>query len=235
MATEIEIPTSDGRQLAASLALPDGPGPHAGVVVLHEAFGLNDDMRRIAARFADEGYAAVVPDLYSAGNRLRCLSALIMGPDQPESLALIETARRYLADRPEVDGRRMAVIGFCMGGGFALLVGARGGVKASSVNYGAVPKQADALQGVCPVVASYGGKDRLFRKQADRLEEHLVALGVPHDCKVYEHVGHSFMSYDNGPAWMTRVPSPMHVGYSEAEAEDAWRRILAFFAEHVRP
>jgi carboxymethylenebutenolidase len=231
---EIEIPTTKGRQMAASLVLPDGPGPHPGIVVLHEAFGLNDDMRRIAARFGDEGYAAVVPDLYSAGNRLRCLSALIMGPDQPESLALIETARQYLADRPEVDGRRMAVIGFCMGGGFALLVGAHGGVKATSVNYGAVPKKSGALQGVCPVVASYGEKDRLFLKQAQRLEEHLTDLGVPHDVKIYPGVGHSFMSYDNGPAWMTRVPSPMHVGYSEAEAEDAWKRILAFFREHVR-
>jgi carboxymethylenebutenolidase len=231
---EIEIPTANGRRMAASLVLPDGPGPHPGIVVLHEAFGLNDDMRRIAARFGDEGYAAVVPDLYSAGNRVRCLSALLMGPDQPESLALIETARQYLADRPEVDGRRMAVIGFCMGGGFALLVGARGGVKATSVNYGAVPKKADVLRGVCPVVASYGEKDRLFLKQARRLEEHLAALDVPHDVKIYPGVGHSFMSYDNGPAWMTRLPSPMHVGYSEAEAEDAWKRILAFFREHVR-
>jgi carboxymethylenebutenolidase len=231
---EIEIPTANGRRMAAALILPDGPGPHPGIVVLHEAFGLNDDMRRIAGRFGDEGYAAVVPDLYSAGNRLRCLSALLMGPDQPESLALIETARQYLADRPEVDGRRMAVIGFCMGGGFALLVGARGGVKATSVNYGAVPKQSDALRGVCPVVASYGEKDRLFLKQARRLEEHLTALGVAHDVKIYPGVGHSFMSYDNGPAWMTRLPSPMHVGYSEAEAEDAWKRILAFFREHVR-
>jgi carboxymethylenebutenolidase len=157
-----------------------------------------------------------------------------MGPDQPQSLALVETARRYLAERPEVDAHRLAVIGFCMGGGFALLVGARGGVKASSVNYGAVPKSKDALEGVCPVVASYGGKDRLFLKQAERLNDHLEALGVPHDYKLYENVGHSFMSYDNAPAWMTKLPSPMHVGYSEAEAEDAWTRILAFFAEHVR-
>jgi carboxymethylenebutenolidase len=145
----------------------------------------------------------------------------------------IEAARIYLAQRPEVDGGRVGVIGFCMGGGFALLFGARGGVKAASVNYGAVPKDREKLAGVCPVVGSYGGKDRMFTKQARRLEEHLTALRVDHDVKIYENVGHSFMSYDNGPAWMARVPSPMHAGYSEPDAEDAWRRILDFFARYL--
>jgi len=231
--TELLIDTPAGAQLRAALVEPDGPGPHPGVVVLHEAFGLNDDMRRICQRFAAEGYTALAPDLYSAGNRLRCLSAMLLGPEQPQSLALVETARRHLAALPGVDERRLAVIGFCMGGGFALAFAARGGVKAASVNYGAVPKKADHLRGVCPVVASYGQKDRLFLSHARRLEQHLADLGVPHDVKVYENVGHSFLSYDNGPAWMTKLPSPLHAGYSEAEAEDAWKRILAFFAEHV--
>jgi carboxymethylenebutenolidase len=221
--------------MRAALVLPEGPGPHPGVLVLHEAFGLNDDMRRICRRFAEEGYAALAPDLYSAGNRMRCLSALLTGPDQPQSLALIELARRHLAAQPDVDERRLAVIGFCMGGGFALVVGAKGGLKAASVNYGAVPKKRDELAGLCPVVASYGGRDRLFLSHARRLEEHLESLGVPHDFKLYENAGHSFLSYDNGPAWLMRLPNPMHAGYSEADAEDAWTRILAFFAEHVRP
>lgn len=232
--SDISLPLPDGRSLTAAVAVPAGPGPHPGVVVLHEAFGLNNDMRRIAARFADEGYVALVPDLYSAGNRVRCLSALLMGPHQEQSLALVEEARRGLAGREDTDERRIAVIGFCMGGGFALAFAARGGVKAASVNYGAVDKDRSKYEGLCPVVASYGGRDRLFVKQAARLEEHLEALGVAHDMKVYPDVGHSFISYDNGPAWMMKVPSPMHAGYSEPEAEDAWKRILAFFAEHVR-
>jgi carboxymethylenebutenolidase len=230
--TEIRIPAG-GKALRASLTVPDGPGPHPGVLVLHEAFGLNDDMRRICRRFADEGYAALAPDLYSAGNRLRCLSALLLGPTQPQSLALIEVTRRHLAGLEAVDEHRLAVIGFCMGGGFALVVGARGGLKAASVNYGAVPKQAQDIAGVCPVVSSYGAQDRMFLSHARRLEEHLATLGVPHDGKVYENAGHSFLSYDNGPAWITRLPSPLHAGYSEADAEDAWKRILGFFAEHV--
>ncbi|MDQ1373182.1 MAG: carboxymethylenebutenolidase [Actinomycetota bacterium] len=232
--TDLSLPLPNGRSLTAAVAVPDGPGPHPGVLVLHEAFGLNGDIRRITSRFADEGYVALAPDLYSGGNRLRCLSALLLGPHQKESLALVEVARLALAGRADVDERRIAVIGFCMGGGFALAFGARGGVRAASVNYGAVDKDREKYADVCPVVAGYGAKDKMFTKQAVRLEEHLEALGVPHDVKIYENVGHSFMSYDNGPAWMLKVPNPLHAGYSEPEAEDNWKRILAFFGEHVR-
>jgi carboxymethylenebutenolidase len=103
------------------------------------------------------------------------------------------------------------------------------------VNYGTVPKDRETLSNVCPVIGSYGAKDRPFRKHAERLEEHLTALRVDHEVKLYENVGHSFMSYDNGPAWMMRVPSPMNAGYSEPEAEDAWRRILDFFGRYLTP
>jgi carboxymethylenebutenolidase len=229
------IETTDIRvgSMPAAIAIPEGPGPFAGVIVLHEAFGLNNDMRRIAGRFADNGYAALAPDLYSHGNRTLCMVRLLAGGLQDQALGDIEAARQALAARPEVDGERIGVIGFCMGGGFALLFGAQGGVKVAAVNYGTVPKKSDEIAGVCPVVGSYGAKDRLFVKQAQRLEEHLTALRVDHDVKLYENVGHSFMSYDNGPAWMARMPSPMHVGYSEPEAEDAWKRILDFFGRYL--
>ena len=231
------IETTDIRvgSMPAALAIPEGPGPFAGVIVLHEAFGLNNDMRRIAGRFADNGYAAIAPDLYAHGNRTLCMVRLLAGGLQDQALGDIEAARQSLAARPEVDGERIGVIGFCMGGGFALLFGAKGGVKVASVNYGTVPKDRNELAGVCPVIGSYGGKDRMFTKQAHRLEEHLTALRVDHEVKIYENVGHSFMSYDNGPAWMARVPSPMHAGYSEPEAEDAWKRILDFFGRYLTP
>jgi carboxymethylenebutenolidase len=83
------------------------------------------------------------------------------------------------------------------------------------------------------VVASYGGLDTMFARQAPRLERYLESLGVPHDVKIYDGAGHSFLSYDNVPTWMARLPSPMHVGYDEAAAEDAWSRILGFFHEHL--
>ena len=85
-------------------------------------------------------------------------------------------------------------------------------------------------------MASYGAKDRVFgRGAAERLERHLAALGVPHDVKSYEGAGHSFFSrYDGYQAWLARVPTPLAVGYDEHAAEDGWRRMLAFFDDHVR-
>jgi carboxymethylenebutenolidase len=230
------VPVSHRRPLQGALAVPDGAGPHPGVVVLHEAFGLNDDMRRICERFAREGYAALAPDLYSYSSAPKavCLTRTMLdSTGERGTLDRIEATRQALADRPDVDEARIGVIGFCMGGGFALLFAARGGVKVAGVNYGKVPKDRDRLAGVCPVVASYGGRDRMFRDDARRLERYLTDLGVPHDVKVYDDVGHSFMNKENGPSWMLRLPSPMQVGYSEPEAEDAWRRILSFFGEHL--
>lgn len=223
--------------LRAYLALPDGPGPHPGALVLHELMGLNDDMRRIARRFAENGYAALAPDLLSHGNKALCLTRVLtdvfVRGCRGRTLDDIVTVRHALAAHPEVDPSRVAVCGFCAGGGFALMMATKSGVQAASVNYGAVPKERAELDGLCPVVASYGADDKVFAPQGERLKEHLEALGVPHDYKSYQGAGHSFMSWDNVPGWMSVLPSPMKVGYSEPAAEDAWTRILAFFAEHV--
>jgi carboxymethylenebutenolidase len=235
----IDVPTPDGASLRAELLLPDGEGPYAGVVVLHESFGLNDDIRRIAARFAQAGYAALAPDLYSHGKRIVCLSRVMvdmLSGAVAREIADIHAAREALAARPEVDAERIAVAGFCQGGGFALVAGAQPGFSAAAVNYGVVPSQRSELDGLCPVVASYGAKDRVVgRKMAERLERHLSALGVPHDVKTYDGAGHSFFSHVDGwQGWLARVPTPMAVGYDEQAAEDGWRRMLAFFEEHVR-
>lgn len=219
--------------------MPAGKGPHPGVVVLHESFGLNDDIRRLAARFADAGYAALAPDLYSHGTRIVCLSRVIvdmLSGGVAREIADIHAAREALAARVEVDAQRIVVAGFCQGGGFALIAGTRPGFSAAAVNYGTVPADRSKLGGVCPVVASYGAKDRVVgRHMAERLERHLSALGVPHDVKTYDGAGHSFFSrVDGWQGWLARVPTPMAVGHDEQAAEDGWRRMLAFFDEHVR-
>jgi carboxymethylenebutenolidase len=255
MATGLEmaVPLADGATLEAELFLPreggraDGSadradvqaGPHPAVLVLHESFGLNDDMRRIAARFAEEGYAALLPNLFSHGNRIVCLSRvmtdMVRGAIDRE-IADILAARAALAERDDVDERRIAVAGFCLGGGFALIAATKPGFKAAAVNYGDVPKDRARLDGVCPVVASFGAKDRMFgRNMAERLEAHLQALGVEHDIQTYDGVGHSFFSQHEGwQGWLARMPTPMMVGPDADAASDGWRRMLGFFDEHVR-
>jgi carboxymethylenebutenolidase len=236
---EIEVPTDDGTDLRAELFEASGTGPHPGVVVLHESFGLNDDIRRIAARFADAGYTALAPDLYSHGRRIVCLTRVLVdmvAGALAREVRDVHAARHALAERPGVDVERIAVAGFCQGGGFALIAGTQPGFAAAAVNYGAVPGDRASLDGLCPVVGSYGAKDRIMGGgMARRLEKHLAALGVPHDVKTYQQAGHSFFSQVEGwQGWLARMPSPMAVGYDEQAAEDGWERMLAFFAEHVR-
>jgi carboxymethylenebutenolidase len=238
-AERLDVATPDGASLRAELFLPSGEGPHPGVVVLHESFGLNDDIRRIAGRFAEAGYAALAPDLYSHGTRIVCLTRVMvdmMSGGVAREIADIHAAREALAARPELDVARIAVAGFCQGGGFALVAGAQPGFSAAAVNYGVVPSDRSQLDGVCPVVASYGARDRVVgRRMADQLERHLSALGVAHDVKTYDEAGHSFFSQVDGwQGWLARVPTPMAVGYDEQAAQDGWRRMLAFFEEHVR-
>lgn len=234
----ISVPRPDGGAVLADLFMPSGEGPHPGVVVLHESFGLNDDIRRLASRFADAGYAAACPDLYSHGTRLVCLSRVLVdmvrGADG-RAIDDIHAVREALAARPEVDAERIAVTGFCQGGGFALIAGTRPGFRAAAVNYGMVPEERAMLDGICPVVAGYGRRDRIVgANMAERLEGHLQALGVPHDVRVYDGAGHSFFSQVDGwQGWLARMPSPMNVGYEEAAAEEGWERMLAFFGEHV--
>src|SRR3954470_6061050 len=127
-------------ELKACLAVPDGEGPWPGVVVLHEAFGLTDDTRAHADRLARHGYLALAPDLFTAGGALRCLRATVpaMTSGRGDAFGDIEASRALLADRHDCTGA-VGVVGFCMGGGFALLAATRG-FDASAPNYGQLPK-----------------------------------------------------------------------------------------------
>jgi carboxymethylenebutenolidase len=219
----------------AYVATPsDGQGPWPGVVVIHEVFGLNDDIREQTDRLAAAGYLAIAPDLYRGQGVRRCLlqtfKALRSG--QGRAFDDIEAVRAQLAAREDCTGK-VGVIGFCMGGGFALLLAARG-FDAAAPNYGQLPKDLDgALQGACAIVASYGKRDVSLRGAAAKLEGALTRAGVPHDVKEYRDAGHSFIGNVNtGP--LGPVLRVAGIGHHEPSAKDAWERILHFFGEHLR-
>jgi carboxymethylenebutenolidase len=218
------------------LAVPpagSAPGPWPGVVVIHEAFGLNDDIRNKADQFAERGYLALAPDLYDGKSWMRCVLGAVRQVHAGSGPAFdaLEAARRYLAARDDCNGRT-GVIGFCMGGGFALLCAPRDGFAVASVNYGEVPKDAETvLRGACPIVASYGGRDPMGTSHPERLQRALTVLEIPHDVEVYPGVGHRFLTKPSGA--MAVLSKVARINYIESDAADAWRRIYAFFGEHL--
>jgi len=214
------------------LATPEGEGPWPGVVVIHQAFGLDDDIRAITDRFAAEGYLAFAPDLLAAGNRIACLVrvAKAMSTGQGPAAEQVLGIREWMAGLDDCTGK-VGIAGFCMGGGFAIILANRG-FDASAPNYGRLPKSLDAaLRGSCPMVASYGGRDKSLTGAAAKLDETLTTLGVEHDVKEYPEAGHSFMNTADAPGWMKPISSAagLNAGYVDTAADDAWSRILAMF------
>ncbi len=215
------------------LAVPAGDGPWPGVLVIHEAFGLNADIRKHADRLAAAGYLAFAPDLLGGKPWMRCVLGTFrqLKAQSGPAFSVIDAARSWLAARGDCAGRT-GVIGFCVGGAFALLCAPRGGFSVASVNYGVVPRDAESvLAGSCPIVASYGARDLMGTKHPERLERALVVREVPHDVKLYRWAGHRFMSETTGLA--TPLARIARLAYDEDAAADSWRRILAFFGEHL--
>jgi len=181
-----------------------------------------------------------IPDLFARGSKplcvarclrgvARCLRAVATGAGAP--LDDLDAARRYLTALPGVDSERLGVIGFCLGGGFALLLAMTGKYQASAPFYGVAPKK---MPQSCPVVASYGAKDLGMKSAPPRLERNLTELGVPHDVKVYPGAGHSFYTKLQGRVMQLVGPyTPLRLGYHEPSAQDARKRVVAFFREHL--
>lgn len=234
----VTIPRPGGG-MRAHLAVPESGGPWPGVVVVHDALGMTTDLTNQAAWLARHGYLALAPDLYHWGSRMRCMFAAMraFGAREGRTFDDLDAARRWLVDRDDCTGR-IGVIGFCMGGGYALLLASTGDYGAASVNYGTAPDDAMSLLAeACPVVASYGAEDRSLRGAADRLAQLLTGLGVAHDVTAYPGAGHGFLNdhvRGETPLWALVAGKLVKTGYHEPSAVDARRRIVSFFDAHLR-
>jgi carboxymethylenebutenolidase len=233
---DVSYPVPDGAG-QGYLAVPQpgqgGPAPWPGVVIIHEIFGLNDDIRQKAGEFAAHGYLALAPDLYQGRSWVRCVRSAMrqVQAGSGPAFGVLEAARGFLAARDDCTGKT-GVIGFCLGGGFALLCAPRDGFSVASVNYGEVPADVErALVGACPIVASYGARDPMGTKPPERLQRALTVLEVPHDVKVYPGVGHRFLTPPSGAGAVLRNLARMN--YVPSDAADAWQRIYGFFDRYL--
>lgn len=234
---DIKVETPAG-PIDAVLETPDGVGPGSdgrwpGVVIVHDAFGLSPDTRNIARRFADKGYVALAPDLYTRGGMRKCVRSVFSALLGQGGVAVddIFAAREYLVGH-ESTTDKVGIVGFCMGGGFALLLSPNG-FDASAPFYGITPKRVeDVLDGACPIVASYGKNDPTLIGAGKKIEKVLSAKGIEHDVKTYPGASHAFANaIPEGLAGkFVRITG---MGWRGEQAEDAFGRVFSFFDSHL--
>lgn len=216
----------NGQKVGAYLATPSGAGPFPAVIVIQEWWGLNAHIKEVAERYTREGYVALAPDLYhgkvtddpnEAGKLMGALN-------RDEAIKDLTGGIQYLKSQKTVRADRIGVTGFCMGGSFALLLPCKTKeIKAAAPYYGEVPDEATLRGLACPVLYIYGDADFwITRDDVRRLEEGLKKLGKPGEVKIYPGAPHGFFNDTRKDV------------YRVAEADDAWRRTLDFFAKHLK-
>jgi carboxymethylenebutenolidase len=215
---------SGSRQLEGYLARPEGEGPFPGMVVIHEAYGLNENIKDIARRFAEQGYVALAVDLFAGRNRAICMfrfmGGLLLNSLNNSTIADLKASLTFLSEQPSVDEARMGAVGYCMGGSFAIAWACTDDrLKAIAPYYAMNPRPLEAVARLCPVVGSYPGSD-FTTPNGQKLDIELERNKVPHDIKIYPGAKHSFFNDTSR-------------SYNEAAAQDSWVRVLEFFGEHI--
>lgn len=218
----IPHPEKAGHSFSGYLARP-GLSPAPAVLLLHEAYGLNDNMRDLAHRFADAGYVALAVDLFSDGGRAVCMfrafHGVLLAPLNNGTARNVVAVFSYLQSLEGVDKKRTGAMGFCLGGSYALQLACLDGTaRAVSIVSAQNPKPLDAVARACPIVGSYADPD-FTTGSARKLDAALDEYKIPHDIKIYAGGIHSMFN-------------PGAKNYDPGIDADAWQRTLTFFQTH---
>ena len=217
-------PDGQGGALTGYLARPAGEGPRPAIIVIQEWWGLNDNIKDIARRFAAEGFVALAPDLYhgqvvSEPNEAR---KLIMALDMEAAVGEIQRAVDFLLQQPFVAGPKVGLTGFCMGGRLVLMTALADDRLGAAVPFYGSPLTAEqAGQVKAPVLGLYGELDGGIPAESVReMQKGLNAAGIPNDFVIYPGAQHAFFN-DTRPS------------YHPQAAADAWQRALAWFHRYL--
>jgi carboxymethylenebutenolidase len=228
-AAEQMVEFKSGTETATGfLAAPEGKGPFPAVMVIQEWWGLDDWIKDQARALAKEGYVALAPDLYhgKATKDPEVAHQLMSGLPEDRAVRDLKAAYAFLQSRADVRKDRIGVIGWCMGGKYALeLATQEPGLKAVVAYYGAPPSDPAKIGRIkAPVLGNYGGDDKgPSPDQVKAFEDVMKKAGKSIDVKIYAGAPHAFANPNN--PWK---------GYREDAAKDAWARTVAFFAKHLK-
>jgi carboxymethylenebutenolidase len=205
-------------------AEPEGDAPAPGIVVIQEWWGLDGHMLELTRRLAREGFVALAPDLYHGRvtDRPEEAMALSRGTSIEDGVADVLAAIAHLRSLPRVQPKKVGVIGFCMGGGYALEAAIRSpDVGAAAPFYGGRTGQLiDQLGRIqAPILAVFGAEDQSIPLEV--VERFRQAAGQRADVRVYPGAGHAFLN-DTRPS------------YRAEQAADAWARAVALFKENLK-
>jgi carboxymethylenebutenolidase len=219
--------TSGTQAVHGYLAKPPGAGPFPALVVIHEWWGLNTQIKGLADRLAREGYMALAVDLYRGRVTKDPMEAheLMRGLPEDQAIRDLQAAVRYLKARSDVRGDKIGSIGWCMGGGYSLALAVnQPDLTACIVYYGRLATDKNLLGQIgAPVLGLFGDQDRGIPPAAVRaFERDLKSLGKDVQVHIYPGAGHAFAN-PTGPS------------YRKAAAEDAWNRTTAFLAKFLTP
>ena len=208
--------------------------PKAAIVVCHEIFGRAPEIERVCLRLAEAGFAALMPDLFGDRSKPLCIARALgqIARGEGEFIDVIVSAADVVAAESGVDRARVGVIGFCLGGGFALATGKV--FKATSTNYGDLPP-VEVMKGIGPTIGCYGSMDRVYGKAGTELSKRLTVLDVPHEVHSFE-AGHAFLADGSHPVaeTLTRFIINVDAERDTAAREAAWPKIISFFDQQLR-
>jgi carboxymethylenebutenolidase len=214
--------SSGSEKATGYLALPAGTGSHPAIIVIQEWWGLNDWVKAKADGFAKQGYVALAPDLYrgKVATDPDTAHQLMRGLPEDRAVRDMKGAVAYLRGRPEVGSRRMAAVGWCMGGGYSLsLALAEPKLSGAVIYYGRLVTDDAAIASLqVPLLGNFGGQDQgIPPASVQEFEKKAKAAGKSVDFKIYPDAGHGFASMPDSKA------------YRKDDAKDADERADAFF------